>query len=158
MAIDLNRLANDLRIAREMVLPDGVTDDDHCSAGARLSFFRKKSAAENRVDTQNAKIIGGGQSPVNALRRCDAGERHVVVVIAEKSGKSLRALAEVTKVGIRKWRGGMIAAIAAHDGDQVARVNDSGNRVQQGCADPTEHSGIGGDAERQCKNDDGGKS
>ena len=45
-----------------------------------------------------------------------------------------------------------IAAIAAHDGDQVARVSDSGNRVQQGSADPTEHSGIGGDAERQCKN------
>src|SRR5205814_2181843 len=88
----------------------------------------------------------------------DAGERHVVIVIAEKSGKSLRALAEVAKVGIRKWRGGMIGAIAAHDGDKVARVSDSRNRVQQGSADPTEHSGIGGDSERQGKNDDGGKA
>src|SRR5215470_4086266 len=43
MAINLNRLADDLRIACEMVLPDGVTDDDHRSAGARRSFFRKKS-------------------------------------------------------------------------------------------------------------------
>src|SRR5262249_37508169 len=42
--IDLNRFADDLRIACEMVLPDGVTDDDHCSTGARRSFFRKKSA------------------------------------------------------------------------------------------------------------------
>jgi hypothetical protein len=31
----------------------------------------------------------------------------------------LSALAEVTKVGIRKWRGGMIGAIAAHDGDKL---------------------------------------
>src|SRR5205807_2202880 len=50
MAIDLNLLADDLRIAREVVLPDGVTDNDHRGAGARRSFFRKKSAAENRVD------------------------------------------------------------------------------------------------------------
>ena len=152
MAIDLNRLPNDLRISREMVLPDGVTDDDHCRAGARRSFFGKKSAAENRVDAENIKIISGGQGPVNALGLRDAGERHVVIVIAEKSGKSLSALAEVTKVGIRKWRGGMIGAIAAHDGDKVARVSDSRNRVQQRSADPTEHSGIGGDTERQCKN------
>src|SRR6516165_4351350 len=158
MAIDLNRLPNDLRIAREMVLPDGVTDDDHCSAGARRSFFGKKSAAENRADAQNVKIISGGQRPVKALRLRGARERHVVVVIAEKSGKSLSALAEVMKVGIRKWRGGMIAAIAARDGDKVARVSDSRNRVEQGSADPTEHSGIGGNAERQCKNDDGSKS
>src|SRR5262249_47785393 len=72
MAIDLNRLANDLRIAREMVLPDGVTDDDHCSASVRRSFFRKKSAAENRADAQNVKIISGGQRPVKALRLRDA--------------------------------------------------------------------------------------
>src|SRR5262249_22711272 len=52
---------------------------------------------------------------------------------------------------IRKWRGGMIAAIAAHDGDKVARVSDSRNRGQQGSADSTEHSAIGGDAERQCE-------
>src|SRR6516162_2634139 len=158
MAIDLNHFADDLRITREMVLPDGVTEDDHCSPGTRRSFFRKKSAAQNRVHAENVKIIGGGQSPVNALGLRGAGERHVVVVIAEKSGKSLSALAEVTKVGIRKWRGGMIAAIAARDGDKVARVSDSGNRVQQGSAHPTEHSGIGGDAERQCKNDDGSKA
>jgi hypothetical protein len=37
-------------------------------------------------------------------------------------------------------------------------VSDSRNRVQQGSADPTEHSGIGGDAERQGKNDDGSKA
>src|SRR6516225_4972545 len=129
IAIDLNRLADDLRIAREMVLPDGVTDDDHGSAGARRSFFRKKSAAENRLDAENVKIIGGGQSPVNAFGLRDARERHVVVVIAEKSGKGLSALAEVAKVRIRKWRGGMIAAISAHDGDKVARVSDSRNRV-----------------------------
>src|SRR5580698_1854080 len=125
MAIDLNRFAHDLRITREMVLPDGVTDHDHCSAGVRPSFLRKKSAAENRVDAENIKIISGGQGPVNALGLRDAGERQVVIVIAEKSGKSLRVLAEVTKVGIRKWRGGMIGAIAAHHGDQVARVRDS---------------------------------
>ena len=153
MAIDLNRFADDLRIAREMVLPDGVTDDYHRSAGAQRSFFRKKSAAENRVDAENIKIISGGQGPVNALGLRDTGERHVVIVIAEKSGKSLSALAEVTKVEIRKWRGGVIGTLAAHDGDKVARVSDSRNRVQQGSADPTEHGGIGGDAERQCKND-----
>src|SRR5277367_4929635 len=158
MAIDLNRLANDLRIAREVVLPDGVTDDDHSSAGARRSFFGKKSAAENRVDAEKIKIIGGGQGAVDALGLCGARERHVLIVIPEKPGKSLSALAEVMKIGIRKWRGGMIGAIAAHDGDKIARVSDSGNRVQQGSADPTEHSGIGGDAERQGKNDDGSKA
>src|SRR2546429_1291189 len=125
----------DFRITREMVLPDGVTDDYHCSAGAQRSFFRKKSAAENRVDAENIKIISGGQGPVNALGLRDARERRVVIVIAEKSGKSLSALAEVTKVGIRKWRGGMIGAIAAHDGDKVARVSDSRNRVQQRSAE-----------------------
>src|SRR5437899_8891660 len=88
-------------------------------------FFRKKSAAENRVDAENIKIISGGQSPVNALGLRDAGERHVVIVIAEKSGKSLSALAEVTKVGIRKWRGGMIGAIAAHDGDKRSEEHTS---------------------------------
>ena len=41
---------------------------------------------------------------------------------------------------------------------RCARVSDSGNRIQQGRADPTEHSGIGGDAERQRENDDGSKS
>src|SRR5205814_8793004 len=107
-----------------------VTDDDHRGAGVPCSFFRKKSAAQNRLDPENVKIIGGGQGPVNALRLRDAGERHVVIVITEKSGKSLSALAKVTKVGIRKWRGGMIGAIAAHDGDKVARVSNSGNRVQ----------------------------
>ena len=158
MAIDLNLLADDLRIAREVVLPDGVTDNDHCGAGARRSFFRKKSAAENRVDAEKVKIIRGGQRPVNALGLRDAGERHVVFVIAEKPGKSLSALAEIAKVRIRKWRGGMIAEIAACDGDKVAGVSDSRNRVQQGSADPTEHGGIGGDTERQCKNDDGSKA
>src|SRR2546429_3391815 len=112
----------DLRITREMVLPDGVTDDYHCSAGAQRSFFRKKSAAENRVDAENIKIISGGQSPVNALGLRDAGERHVVIVIAEKSGKSLRALAEVTKVGIRKWRGGVVGAVGALKGEKGVRV------------------------------------
>jgi hypothetical protein len=52
----------------------------------------------------------------------------------------------------------MIAAIAAHDGDKVARVSDSRNRVQQGRADPTEHSAVGGDAERQCERGDGSES
>src|SRR5262249_43114166 len=158
MAIDLNRFADDLRISREMVLPDGVTDNDHCGPRARRSFPRKKSAAENRVDAENVKIAGGDQSPENALGFRDAGERHVVVVIAEDSGKSLSLLAEITKVRKRKWRGGITVAIATIDGDKVARVSDSRNRVQQGSADPTEHSGIGGDAERQCKNDDGRES
>jgi hypothetical protein len=158
MAIDLNRFADDLRISREMVLPDGVTDNDHCSPRARRSFLRKKSAAENRVDAENVKVTGGGQSPVNALRLRNAGERHVVVVPAENSGKSFSALAEVAKVEIRKWRGGITAAIATVEGDKVARVSDSGNRVQQGSAHPTEHGGIGGDAERECKNDDGSKA
>src|SRR5262249_17731730 len=117
MAIDLNLLADDLRIAREMVLPDGVPDDDHCCAGARCSFFGKKSAAEDRVDAKKVEIIRGGEGAVNALGFRDPGERHVVFVVAEESGKSLRALAEVMKVGIRKRRGGMIAAIAACDGD-----------------------------------------
>src|SRR5262249_6086201 len=58
MAIDLNRFANDLRIAREMVLPDGVTDDYYCDACGRRSFFGKKSAAENRADAEKIKIIG----------------------------------------------------------------------------------------------------
>ena len=158
MAINLNRFADDLRISREMVLPDGVTDNDHCSPRARRSFLRKKSAAENRVDAENVKVTGGGQSPVNALRLRNAGERHVVVVPAENPGESFSVLAEVAKVGIRKWRGGITVAIATVDGDKVARESDSGNRVQQGSADPTEHSGVGGDAERQGKNNDGSKA
>ena len=43
MAIDLNRFADDLRITREMVLPDGVTDDYHCSAGAQRSSSGRKA-------------------------------------------------------------------------------------------------------------------
>src|SRR5262249_19296986 len=65
IAIDLNRFADDLQISREMVLPDSVTDDDHCGAGARRSFLQKKSAAQNRVDTEKVKIISGGQNPVD---------------------------------------------------------------------------------------------
>src|SRR5262249_23560113 len=45
MAIDLNRFAEDLRICREMVLPDGVTDDDHRCPSVWRSFLRKKRAA-----------------------------------------------------------------------------------------------------------------
>src|SRR4029077_5518760 len=145
-------------ISSEMVLPDGVTDDDHCSPRARRSFLRKKSAAENRVDAENVKVTGGGQSSVNALRLRNAGERHVVVVPAENSGKSFSALTEVAKVGIRKWRGGITAAIATVDGDKVARVSDSRNRVQQGSAHPTKHGGIGGDAKCQRQDDDGSKA
>ena len=148
MAIDLNGFANDLRVSTEMVLPDGITNDDHCTPRVRRSFFRKKSAAENRADAENIKITGGGQSPENALRLRDAGERHVVVVVAENSGKSFSALGEVAKVGIRKWRGGITVAIATVDSDKVACVSGSGDWIQQGSADPTEHGSIRGDSER----------
>ncbi len=98
MAIDLNRFADNLRVSTEMVLPDGITNNDRCMPRVRRSLLRKECAAENRADANDIKITGGGESPENALRLRDAGERHVVVVIAENSGKSFSALGEVTKV------------------------------------------------------------
>src|SRR5262249_11309674 len=65
---------------------------------------------------------------------------------------------KVREVEVRKWRRWMLASFAPHDRDHVARVRDAGNGVEEGRVDPTEDRAVGGNAQRQGDDCDGGKA
>src|SRR4030095_9272856 len=64
--VELDRLADDLRVASETPLPQPLADDRHPLA-ARLFFFRQKRAALNRLDAQSLEEIRRHHVADNAL-------------------------------------------------------------------------------------------
>src|ERR1039458_3536062 len=61
----------------------------------------------------------------------------------------MRAVAQVCKVQVRERRRWMFVSFSAHDGDHVAGVRDSWNRVEKCRIYPTEDSEVRGDAQSQ---------
>ena len=66
--IDLNHLANDRRIRRELFLPQTVAKYGFRCAQSLIGRGRQKGTAEDRTDSEHLKIIRGRQRPINALR------------------------------------------------------------------------------------------
>src|SRR5262245_16058756 len=71
--VELDSLADDLRVASETPLPKPLADDRHPLA-ARLLFFRQKRAALNRLDAQSLEEICRHRTADNALRLAGASQ------------------------------------------------------------------------------------
>src|ERR1700683_1497272 len=97
------------------------------------------------MNTEDIEVVRGNECAVDALGFADAGEGHVVVVVAEEAGEGFGVVAEVDVIGIREgWRG-MLIALAARDGDHAARLGRARNGMEKGGADPAEDGAVGSD-------------
>src|SRR5262249_15196428 len=71
--VELDRLADDLRVASETPLPTPLADDRH-RRRARSFFFRQKRAALNQPDANSLEEICRHRTADNALRLADASQ------------------------------------------------------------------------------------
>ncbi len=68
MQVELDRFADDARIAGEVVLPQAVAENRDGRAGALVGACRYQGAAQVRLDAQHLEIIRGRQRAIDALR------------------------------------------------------------------------------------------
>jgi len=99
--------------------------------------FKRPLRPEDRAHTEFLKVIRRRQCPIIALGLARFRDRHVVGVISEQPGEGPRAIAQIREVHVRKWWRWMLASFAPHDRDDVARVRNSGNRIEQSRVDRT---------------------
>ena len=120
--IELDRLADDGRIAGEMVLPQAVAEYRDRRAPALVGPRRNQGSAKIWPHAQHFEILGAGQRAVNALRLGRSGDRDVVVVIADQAGQGFGVGAQIDEIRIRERGGRMLAALAALDREHPVNV------------------------------------
>ncbi len=149
MQVDLDGLADNARIAREVVLPEAIAENRLGRASALVGTGRDQASAQNRTHAQHLEVIRRRQRAVNALRLARSGDGHKVVVITDQAGEGFGVVAQVDKVRIGERRGRMLAPLAALDCNHVPDVVRAGNRVEQGGADPTQDCAVGANSQGQ---------
>ncbi len=121
-AVQANRPADDGRIAREFVLPEGGAEhDDRVAAGHRV-FVIPKSAPQPRLDVEDAEVIAGHEhAALDPRRRARLGaeadrshrrvRRHAVVASCARADVEVFAIGEIVEA---------VVARRAHQRDDVA--------------------------------------
>ena len=155
--IDLDGTADDGGIGAEVTAPEIVVEDDFVLAGGFGGGRREQKAAERRANTEDAEVIGGDERAVDAFGLADAGDGHVVVVIAGEAGEGLGMVAEVGVVGEGEGRRRMLVALAAGDGEHAVGLGCAGDGMEEGGGNPAEDGAVGPDGEGEGEDGEDGE-
>ena len=107
-----------------------------------------EDAAENRPHPQHGEEIPGHQLPGDALGMLVLAEAHLQRSRHSQAGQQLQVVAVIAVVGVGD---GQVVAVGSDvfEHHQFIAVGDARNGVHQHGVDPTEHGGVGGNADGQ---------
>ena len=151
MQVELNGLSDDARIAGKVVLPQVVAQNRDGRARSLVAFGGYQSAAKIRLHAQHLEIIRRGQRSVDTLRLGRPGDRNVVVVIPDQARQGPGVLAQIHEIRIGERRTGMLAALAALDGEHAVDILRPRNWIEERSADPTQDCACGAYPQSQRK-------
>jgi hypothetical protein len=146
--VDLDCLADYVRICAEVRLPQPVADHRYRRAARLLVFCRQKAAPEDRPHTKHVEIICRRNHAPHTLRFPFACEAHRCEVAGRDARKALLPVAHGFEIGIRKAEG-CVSALAQRQGDNLIRCGQPRNRIEQGRVDPGENRGVRADTQRE---------
>ncbi len=146
--VDLDGLADDLRIGCEVVPPQAVADDHDRMAAGRDLVGGQQGAAALRMHPEHVEVVPGDELGRDRAGAAPASERDVGQSRAEQPGERLAVLAQVQVVGIRQLEGASGAGLAV-DHVQPGGALHTGERRQGDAFEHGEDGGIQADAKRE---------
>src|SRR5580700_7350428 len=117
--VQRERLAKQSGVRGEMAVPEAVAKDGDVLARGRL-FFRQKTSAEERCDSQNAKQIGGYPCGINEFWLVLGDETRRIGIERRDAGQRFILLTHLRKFRERNRHPGCTrGAICLRDGEQL---------------------------------------
>jgi hypothetical protein len=142
----------------EPSFPEALADHGHrVSALLVAVLFGGEEPAEDWPDAEHGEVIPGDQLAADALGMLVVAEAHRFRPRYGQAGEQLQVVAVIAVVGVGD---GQVVAVGrdALERYQLIAVGDAGDGVHQRGVDPTEHGGVGGDADGQREHRDQGEA
>src|ERR1700756_717915 len=102
MLIDFKRLPHNVRIRAEMRLPQPVTDHGYRRTARLCVLLRKKTATQDRSNTQQIEIVRGRNHSPHALRFAFSRQTHGSDIGGGDADETLLSVAHSFKIRISK--------------------------------------------------------
>ena len=153
MTVDVHAAAEDGRVRRELLLPQGVPEHDHRVAAGDQVLSGPEGAPESGLDAHHPEQIAAGEHAQlqGGHGAGMAGESRRHVGEGDQAVEALAAVADVHVVAVRRLERARPERLERHrraDGDHVARSGD-GKGPQQQRVGEAEDGAVGADADRQ---------
>ena len=152
IVVDLDRLADDVRIGAEVAPPQTIAENDDRMAARSNLVRRQEGAATLGTNAEDLKVVSGHElgperAGASTSAETDGGERR-----AEESRERLIVIAEVLVVGIRHAERTSRTRFS-EDGSESRRPVNASERAEPKALGHGEHRGVQADAEHQDADD-----
>src|SRR5262249_44982993 len=156
--VEILRSADDVRIAAVTILPGSIPDHGHRMRIATFTFLRSEAAPENRSPSERVEVLRRDDCARRAFSAIANAQGCAGNLINDERFKQRGILLVIEKFWVGQSSVPILTARCGVQRKHMVLVRDQRIRANQNSFDPTEHRGVGSDAECEAKQRKNGKS